>query len=87
MHAPGLVEFKYNFNPFKAVLIADQNLATGVKRLTLFVGFQAWLVINIHLSVDDFSAAIAFNREWIEFAGAAGRRKQFFEETHGGLLV
>jgi hypothetical protein len=42
----------------------DQYLATGVKRFFFFTRFKAWLIIDVHLAMDNFSTSLAFNRKW-----------------------
>jgi hypothetical protein len=63
-----LIELEDHFNLLEASFFADQDFAANVKGFSFFVIFQAGLIINIHLTLDDLSAAFALNVKGVEFA-------------------
>jgi hypothetical protein len=78
-----VVELKDRFDLLETQLFTDQYLAANVIRFALLVDFQAGLVIDVHLPVDDLTAAFAFHVELIELARVGGwGGEDLLEEIH-----
>jgi hypothetical protein len=62
------IEFEEHFDTLKTQLIPHQQLAAGVIGFAVFVNFQAGVVVDVDLPMDDFSAAAALHGENVESA-------------------
>jgi hypothetical protein len=79
------VEFENDFNLLKAQFIPHQHLAADIIRPAFSVEFQAGLIVDVDLPVDDLTAALALHGKNMELSRIGGwGSKQFFKEIHGG---
>jgi hypothetical protein len=81
--AAQLVEFKDDLDLLETELIPHQHLAADKVGPALFIIFLAGLIINVNLSMDDFTAAFALHCENVKLArvGRPGCDK-FLKEIH-----
>jgi hypothetical protein len=84
-HMAAFIEFENHFNLLETMPGTNQHLAADVIWFVFFIHFQTWFVIDVNLPLNDFSTALAFNRELIEFSQGSGRGEKVLKEIHGNL--
>jgi hypothetical protein len=79
----GGVEFQLDFDALEAAVFTNENLA-GMENVAAFFILDAEVVVQVHATFDDFSAAVAFDGEGVIALLWFGRSaEEFFEEVHG----
>jgi hypothetical protein len=68
------VEFEEHFDALKAHIVSHQDLAADKIKFAVFVNFQAGVIVDVDLPMDDLSAAAAFHGEFVKRATVGGRR-------------
>jgi hypothetical protein len=82
--AAHFIEFEDDFYLLETQLTPDQDLAADEIGIALLVKFQAGVIINVDLPMDDLVAALAFHCEAIELPRVGWSwREKLFKEIHG----
>jgi hypothetical protein len=81
--ATQIIEFKGDLDLLETLLASHQDFTANVVGFALVVEFQAGIVINVDLSLDDFATPFAFHGELVECSPVGrGRGYELLKEIH-----